>query len=66
VADGSLQGRLDLLIDGILDLLAESVQTGEELDPLASIVSRLQARGDTIDLDDAPPMMRMLLGGMLG
>jgi hypothetical protein len=66
VPDGNLQARLDLLIDGILDLLAESVATGEELDPLASIVSRLQARGDTIDLDDAPPMMRMLLSGMIG
>jgi hypothetical protein len=66
VSASDLQARLDLLIDGILDLLAESVQAGEELDPLASIVSRLQAHGDTIDLDEAPPIMRMLLGGMLG
>lgn len=58
--------RAAVLVDGILDLLEEASKAGVELDPLAVILERLQARGETIDLADAPPVMRMLLGGMAG
>jgi hypothetical protein len=61
----SHQERLDWLIDGVLDVLAEAEQAGVELDPLQTIMARLQARGDELNLDEAPPIMRMLLAGLL-
>lgn len=61
-----LQSRLDSAVDEILDLLAQSVDDGVELDPLGTIVARLQARGEQLDTEGMPPMMQMLLGGMLG
>lgn len=61
----SLQSRLDELIDGTLDLLERAAAEQVELDPLATILDRLRARGGEIDLAGAPPVMRMLLSGML-
>lgn len=54
------------LVDAILTLLEEAAAAGVELDPLAIILERLQARGETLDLSEAPPMLRMLLGGLAG
>ena len=60
------KARGDTLIDGMLDLLEEAGKAGVELDPLAIILDRLAARGETLDMSEAPPLMRMLLGGMAG
>lgn len=65
-AERNYQAELDALVDSTLDLLDDASKAGVEVDPLAAIVSRLQARGESINLDEAPPMMRMLLGGMMG
>lgn len=64
--ESDYQARAAVLVDGILDLLEESAAAGVELDPLQVIVERLQARGESLDMSEAPPVMRMLLGGMLG
>lgn len=61
-----LQDELDCAIDGVLDLLERAGAEGVEIDPLQTIIARLNARGTALNLEDAPPMMRMLLGGMLG
>lgn len=61
-----VQDELDAAIDRVLDVLERAGAEGVEVDPLATIVGRVQARGTELNLDDAPPMMRMLLGGMLG
>ncbi len=62
----SVQDELDCAIDRVLDLLERAAEQGVEVDPLQTIIGRVQARGAQIDLDDMPPVMRMLLGGMLG
>jgi hypothetical protein len=59
-----LQARAAFLIDGFLDLLDEAAREGVEVDPLAVILDRLAARGEELDMSEAPPMLRMLLGGM--
>lgn len=66
IAPRDYQAELDGLIDQTLDVLDAATKAGVEVDPLAAIVGRLQARGESIDLSEAPPMMRMLLGGMMG
>lgn len=60
------QHDVDLAIDRVLDLLELASTQGYEVDPLATIIDRMKARGSDLNLDDAPPVMRMLLGGMLG
>jgi hypothetical protein len=59
-----LHERAGAAIDAILDLLEQAGRQGVDIDPLSLIIERLQARGETLDLDEAPPMLRMLLGGM--
>jgi hypothetical protein len=63
---GELQARAESLIDGFLALLDEAGAAGVEIDPLAIILDRLAHRGETLDMSEAPPMLRMLLGGMGG
>jgi hypothetical protein len=58
------QLELDGAIDEILDILEESSKAGVELDPLATIVDRLRARGAELDVSALPPIAQMLLGGM--
>lgn len=58
--------RAAFLVDGILDLLDEAGKAGVEVDPLAIIMERLAVRGETLDMSEAPPMMRMILGGLGG
>lgn len=60
------QRDVNLAIDRVLDLLELASTEGYEVDPLATIIDRMKARGTDLNLDDAPPVMRMLLGGMLG
>lgn len=63
--DVSVQEKLDAAIDAVLDALDNAQANGEEVDPLQTIVARMQARGASMDLSEAPPILRMLLGGML-
>jgi hypothetical protein len=62
----TIQEDLDAAIDTVLDLIEQAEKENVELDPLQTIVARMQARGGDLNLDDAPPLMKMLLGGMLG
>lgn len=66
VPELELQGELDVAIDSVLDVLEKAAGSGVEVDPLATIIARVQARGTELSMDDMPPVMRMLLGGMLG
>lgn len=59
-----LQERMDAAIDEVLDVLDQAQQDGVELDPLATIMARVKARGDMFDLAELPPFMQMLLGGL--
>lgn len=61
----SAQVKLDVAIDQVLDALEEAERHGVEIDPLQTIVARTQARGGVLDLDSLPPVMQMLLGGIL-
>lgn len=61
-----LQVRLDAAIDLVLDALTEAEAVGFELDPLATIIERFQARGNDFDLTALPLPLQMLLAGMLG
>jgi hypothetical protein len=56
---------LDDAIDQVLDVLQIAESEGVELDPLATIIGRVQARGGDLSMDEAPPIVRMLLSGML-
>jgi len=58
--------RVADLVDQLLDTMEAAGVEGEAIDPLSIILERLQARGASLDLEGAPPMMRMLLGGMIG
>jgi hypothetical protein len=58
------QEQLDAAIDSVLDVLFTA--EGQELDPLATIIARMKARGQELDLSEMPPLMAMLLGGMTG
>lgn len=60
-----LQAELDAAIDSVLTVLEKAGATGTELDPLATIVGRLRERGTELDMSSAPPLMRMLLDGMM-
>lgn len=60
----SFESRLDDAIDAVLDVLTEAEKYGVELDPLATIVGRMRARGEDLNLDDAPPLLKMLLAGI--
>lgn len=62
-ASAAFQSELDTLIDGVLELLERSAAAGVELDPLATILARLQARGAELDLAGLPPLVRMILEG---
>ncbi len=59
------QGQLRDLTDTILDLLDRAAAAGVELDPLATIIQSLKDRGTELDTADMPPMLKMLLAGML-
>lgn len=59
-----LERELDEHIDAILRILERAGAAGVELDPLRSILTRLQEQG--FDLDSVPPVVRMLLDGMMG
>lgn len=58
-----VQAQLDDAIDRVLDVLFAAGDT--ELDPLTTIISRMKARGEELDFSTAPPLIQMLLGGML-
>ena len=60
-----MQAELDGAIDTVLEVLDRSFQEGVELDPLQTILGRMRARGADLDLSNAPPLMRMLLEGMM-
>lgn len=60
-----LQADLDAAIDRVLDCLEAAQTAGVELDPLATILARVKARGQDVDLSSAPPLMQMLLAGVL-
>lgn len=60
------QEWLDAAIDDVLDCLDGAAGAGVELDPLATIIGRVQARGTELSLDDLPVPVRMLLAGMIG
>lgn len=60
----TLQDRMDAAVDTVLDLLDEAAREGVGLDPLATIMQRLKARGDELDLSQAPPLLQIILGGM--
>lgn len=60
----NLELELDHHVDNILDVLEQGAAEGIELDPMASIMRRLQARGQDLNMDEMPPLMRMILGGM--
>ncbi len=62
---GIMQVRMDKAIDEVLDTLDQASAVGVEIDPLATIIDRVKARGAEIDLSTAPPLMQMLLSGML-
>lgn len=62
VNDLDVQTRLDAAIDGVLDVLFS--EGGSELDPLTTIIGRMKARGQELNLSEMPPLMQMLLGGM--
>lgn len=61
---GEYHQRLDDAIDAVLDVIMDADAAGVEVDPLDTIQRRLAARGHEIDLEQLPPLMRMLLGGM--
>ena len=65
MAQAELQARLDAAIDETLDVLDAAEREGAPLDPLQTIVARLQVRGGELDLQAMPPVLQMLLGGML-
>ena len=58
-------GQLDEAIGKVLDILDDAGRAGVELDPLESIMRVIRARGDELDLSDAPPLLQMLLGGII-
>lgn len=60
----NLEAELDLHVDAILDLIEQGGAEGVELDPLASIMRRLQARGTEMNVDDMPPLLKMMLSGL--
>ncbi len=59
------QDVLNDAIDAVLDALDYASERGVEIDPLATILERVKARGAEIDLDSAPPLVKLLLSGML-
>lgn len=59
------QIRMNRAIDEVLDTLDRASELGVEIDPLATILDRVRARGADIDLSSAPPLMQMILGPML-
>lgn len=59
------QNRMNAAIDEVLDCLDFASAHEVEIDPLATIIERVKARGAEIDLSTAPPLMQMLLSGML-
>lgn len=63
MAAAELQARLDVAIDSVLDVLEQD--GADELDPLATILARVQVRGTTLDLEGAPIFLQMMLGGMI-
>jgi hypothetical protein len=62
MVDRDWQGELDGTIDDVLDLLFAAADAGVELDPLATIMQRMQARGHQLNMDELPPLARMMLG----
>ena len=60
-----LQAELDGVIDDVLDVLQAAELEGVELDPLSTIARRLKARGSELELESMPPVLRMLVAGMI-
>lgn len=58
------QAELDDAIDHTLDVFENAAKAGVQLDPLQTIMRRLQARGQEINMEEAPPMLRMLMSGL--
>lgn len=58
------QAELNTAMDSVLGLLEAAAAADVSLDPLATLLDRVRARGDEIDLENAPPILRMLLSGM--
>lgn len=60
----SYQQALETAVDATIDALENAAAAGIELDPLQTILGRMKERGQALNLDDAPPLLRMLLSGM--
>ena len=56
------QTQLDAAIDDVLDTLEAAARDGVELEPVATIMQRMQARGEEINFDEAPLLLKMMLG----
>jgi hypothetical protein len=56
--------QLDAAIDLVLDALEQGQREGVDLNPLESIIRRLHARGEQLDLAGLPPIVQMLVAGM--
>ena len=59
------QTQLDAAIDDVLDTLEAASRDGVKLDPVATIMQRMQARGEEINFDEAPLLLKMMLGQMM-
>lgn len=59
------EAELDTRVGAVLDTIEAAAGAGVELDPLASILRCMRDRGAQVDLAAMPPMMQMLLGGMI-
>jgi len=64
VSFASPQAALDEAVDRVLDALEAAEKAGVELDPLATIFARMQARGAELDLSGLPPVAQMFLAGL--
>jgi len=53
-----LQTRMDAAIDEVLDTLDAASAADVEIDPLATIIDRIKARGAELDLEAMPPLMK--------
>lgn len=57
--------RLADAIDTVLTVLEDAERAGVELDPLTTIIERYRVRGGEVDFSELPPLMQMLLSGLL-
>jgi hypothetical protein len=61
----AVQAELDATIDAVLDTLERAAVAGVDVNPLETIVRRVQARGAELNFDELPPLAKMVIGGML-